>query len=149
MMTDFERLLAEAANEYQTFDQLPTHEYFRLAGSFLEQDSPIDCISEGDDSQIEKFQKTLARMVNSKGITQNSYVDARNRFIQAVEAMVEGYARKHIEREFDALRADDEPPVDDRWKYEGLTVTRIDDKFKEIVEDTTASYVKLLGGSNG
>ena len=149
MMTDFERLLAEAANEYQTFDQLPTHEYFRLAGSFLEQNSPIDCISEGDDGQIEKFQKTLARMVNSKGITQNSYVDARNRFVKAVEAMVESYARKHIEREFDALRADDEPPTDDRWKYEGLTVTRIDDKFKEIVEDTTASYVKLLGGSNG
>ena len=48
-----------------------------------------------------------------------------------------------------ARAADDEPPVDDRWKYEGLTVTRIDDKFKEIVEDTTASYVKLLGGSNG
>jgi len=141
-MNDFLRLLREAVNEYQTFDQLPTHEYFRLAGSFLEQDSPIDCISEGDDGQIEKFQKTLSRMVNSKGITQNSYVDARNRFVKAVEAMVEGYARKHIEREFDALRADDEPPVDDRWKYEGLTVKRVS-SFGREVEKITDSYINL------
>jgi len=142
MMTDFERLLAEAVNEYQTFDQLPTHEYFRLAGSFLEHDSPIDCISDGADAQIEKFQKTLARMINSKGITPSSYVDARNQFVKAVEAMVESYTRKHIEREFDALRADDEPPVDDRWKYQGLTVKRVS-SFGREVEKITDSYINL------
>ena len=140
MMTDFGRLLGEAVNEYQTFDQLPTHEYFRLAGSFLEQDSPIDCISEAADGQIEKFQKTLARMVNAKGITSSSYADARNQFVKAVEAMVESYARKHIERQFDAL--DDEPPTDDRWKYQGLTVKRVS-SFGREVEKITDSYINL------